>query len=407
MIITNSLGSNYTREDRLLALKLLFQPWKWRNGKDVEKFRDALAASMNVPPSRVQLFLKGRHAILEALKLANVGAGDEVIVQAFTCLAVIQPIVELGAKPIYVDVKKRSLNPSLQSIKATATRETKALILQHTLGFVNSETEEIVQWCKKNHLFLIQDVAHAFGAGGLRNMSGDAFIFSFSQDKVTDGVSGGALIIPSVQSAETHYNVLKHCSYTPVIKTICYSTITLIIRVTYQWKLGKLLHLIVRELDLLPAAIDVSDAGHYAPLSPAPMPNVCAALALSQLKRIDEIAMHRKNIALVYDEMLHRQFKIVTKRDILSGSNLRYPIWVHNRNLLEEKLKKENFYLVDHWYDAPISPPRVDAESLKYNNGSCPHAEKLAECMFNLPTHINISLDKATKLASFINTYAK
>ena len=67
-------------------------------------------------PSKLDSF-KGRHAIYEALRRLGIGQGDEVIVQAFTCVAVIRPILDLGATPIYVDVKSKTLNPSFDQIK--------------------------------------------------------------------------------------------------------------------------------------------------------------------------------------------------------------------------------------------------------------------------------------------------
>ena len=120
MIITNSLGSNYTAGDRSLALKLLFQPWKWQNGLEIEQLKDAILDILTfgrIASFQVRLFLKGRHAIYEALRRLGIGQGDEVIVQAFTCVAVIRPILDLGATPIYVDVKSKTLNPSFDQIK--------------------------------------------------------------------------------------------------------------------------------------------------------------------------------------------------------------------------------------------------------------------------------------------------
>ena len=125
MIITNSLGSNYSGKDIRLSLSLLFQPWKWKRGKEVRLLENEIATSRRggLPPEAdrrndvsVRLFYKGRQAIGEALKILKIGPGDEVIVQAFTCVAVVRPILETGATPVYVDVVTRSLNPPLSSI---------------------------------------------------------------------------------------------------------------------------------------------------------------------------------------------------------------------------------------------------------------------------------------------------
>ena len=96
----------------------------------------------------------------------------------------------------------------------------------------------------------------------------------------------------------------------------------------------------------------------------------------------------------------------MSKENILAGVNLRYPIWVNGRNELEEKLKRYGYFLVDHWYDAPVAPDWVNSEEVNYHTGSCPNAEALSKHIFNLPTHVNISNEKAIQLAKFINQQA-
>src|SRR3972149_8363142 len=52
----------------------------------------------------------GRSAIYLILKAAGIGAGDEVIIQAYTCNAVPNPIIWAGATPNYVDIDPETLN---------------------------------------------------------------------------------------------------------------------------------------------------------------------------------------------------------------------------------------------------------------------------------------------------------
>lgn len=409
MIITNSLGSNYTAEDRTLALKLLFQPWKWRDGPETEQLKDTI---LNIIPGRIasfqiELFLKGRHAIFEALRKLGIGHNDEVIVQAFTCVAVVQPILDLGATPIYVDVDSKNLNPSFEQIKKAVTPKTKAVILQHTLGYINRENDKIVKWCHDRKIFIIQDLTHAIGANTFKEdgpllrqktvlSMPDAIILSFSQDKVIDGVSGGALITFNNLHDKKDFNYLNNCSFKYIGKLLFYPLITYLIRLTYKYEIGKIIHFCAKNLDLLPSPLD-------SPAKPAALPNTLASLALNQLKRLDEIISHRRDIALTYDRTLNQKFKLVTINDINHSSNLRYPIWVEDRDELEKKLTKYGYYLMDHWYDAPVSPGWVDNSEVKYRPGSCPNAEVLSKHIFNLPAHINITEEKAEQLAGYVN----
>jgi len=424
MIITNSLGSNYSGEDIKLSLSLLFQPWKWKRGKEVRLLENEIATSRRggLPPEAdrrndvsVRLFYKGRQAIGEALKILKIGPGDEVIVQAFTCVAVVRPILETGATPVYVDVVTRSLNPPLSSIKAAVTPKTKAVILQHTLGYVNSENEKIVDWCRDRKISVIQDLAHAFGAPGFKRSNLDASrldlntycVLSFSQDKVIDGVSGGGLVLADEIAASslgklgTPRNDGKNAE---IWKLLFYPTCTWLIRATYKFGVGKftigrIIHWLAKQTGLMNSPIEAG-------CRPEPMPNAPVALVVFQLGRLEKIAKHRQEIALVYDKIINNKLKIIDREKILSGSNLRYPIWVNNRDELEKKLQKHEFYLVDHWYDAPVAPEWVNSNEVGYRSGSCPNAEELAECVFNLPTHVNISLGQAMELSALINRYA-
>ena len=418
MIITNSLGSNYTAEDRILALKLLFQPWKWQKGPEIKLLKSKIATSASWRTRNdinIELFFKGRHAIYEALLTLGIGQGDEVIIQAFTCVAVVRPILDLGATPIYVDVDSKNLNPTLEQIKKSVTSKTRTIILQHTLGYINRENDKIVEWCRSHKIFIIQDSAHAIGADfkpfNLFNhfnhfLNFDAIILSFSQDKVIDGVSGGALVIvPNhviPEKSGIYKNTYIDSGSKPgmtkggIMKLLLYPIITHLIRSTYKYKLGKLIHFCAKNLDLLPSPLE-------APAKPAALPNALAALTLHQLKRLDEIIFHRRNIALTYDRILNSKFKLIAINDIKNGSNLRYPIWVENRDELEKKLTKYGYYLMDHWYDAPVSPTWVNNSEVKYIDGSCPNAENLSKHIFNLPTHINITEKEAERLAKLIN----
>lgn len=406
MIITNSLGSNFAASDRRVALKLLLEPWKWRSGTEQDRLIEAIHERSDL---RVELFLKGRHAIYEALRQLHVGSADEVILQAFTCIAVVQPILNLGATPVYVDVERRSLNPTFLQIKATVTERTKAVILQHTLGYVNSETDNIVEWCQRRNIAVIQDLAHSFGAPLLRNIfrdnapKGTSFIvLSFSQDKVIDGVSGGALLSQTTAIfAKTPDDPLRNkvSRRSFIFRSLLYPLISSLIRSTYSVFIGKLIHFAAKNFELLPSPLD-------APSKPAPLPNALAALVLNQINRLDQVINHRSKIAAVYDQIIDQRFKLVTPQDIKNGANLRYPMRVDNRDELEEKLKPHGFFLLDHWYDAPVAPARSDYSKAQYTFSSCPNAEELSRHIFNLPTHISINERQAVKLANLVNKYA-
>ncbi len=192
--ITISLSPNTEADDVFLAVKTIIQPLLWKTGKatsDAEQwFRNYFSVEQAVS------FNSGRSALLAILKAFGIGEGDEVLVQAFTCVAVPNSVLWAGAKPVFVDIDA-TLNMDPKDAEKKITKNTKALIVQHTFG-VPAQMDKIIALAKKHHLILIEDCAHALGAtykGKKVGTFGDAAFFSFGRDKVVSSVFGGMAII--------------------------------------------------------------------------------------------------------------------------------------------------------------------------------------------------------------------
>src|SRR5690348_8412713 len=94
-MISCSLSPNTELDDVLVALRVFCQPWMWKQGSAigaVEKYFGG--ASFN----------SGRTALRTLLVSFGIGGGDEVIVQAFTCVAVPNAVIAVGATPVYADI---------------------------------------------------------------------------------------------------------------------------------------------------------------------------------------------------------------------------------------------------------------------------------------------------------------
>lgn len=187
MSIFNSLGSNY---DFNFVLKTLFA-----RGED-SKLKSFLE---NKYPGKATLLYKGREAIELGLKSLNLPKGSFVAINGFTCFAVYDAIKKAGLNVEYLDIEKGDLNFSPESLQAALTKDSKikAVIIQNTLGFP-CDIDNISKICQENKLILIEDLAHSIGTryenGQEAGTVGDMVILSFSQDKMIDAVSGGALI---------------------------------------------------------------------------------------------------------------------------------------------------------------------------------------------------------------------
>ena len=177
-----------------ILIKGLFNPSDWTNPTPVYDLKYDLDKYFK---TKVYPVNSGRSAIYTILKSVGIGQGDEVIIQAYTCNAVPNPILWTGAVPKYTDIDESTLNISIEDLEKKISIKTKAIILQHTLGRPGP-IEETVKIAQKHNLLLIEDCAHSLGAeykGKKLGTFGDLSIISFGREKVISSLAGGAILI--------------------------------------------------------------------------------------------------------------------------------------------------------------------------------------------------------------------
>ncbi|HDM31989.1 MAG TPA: DegT/DnrJ/EryC1/StrS family aminotransferase, partial [bacterium] len=146
----------------------------------------------------------GTQALYVALKALGVGSGDEVIVPDFTFIACSNAVIWTGAKPVFVDVDKRTFNIDPKEIKKAITKKTKAIMPVHIYG-QPAEMDEIIKIAKKHNLYVIEDAAEALGAkykGKPVGSFGHVACLSFYADKVITTGEGGMVLTNDPQIAK-------------------------------------------------------------------------------------------------------------------------------------------------------------------------------------------------------------
>jgi CDP-4-dehydro-6-deoxyglucose reductase, E1 len=207
--------------------------------------------------------------------------GDEVIGVAAGFPTTVNPILQFGAVPVFVDVDLATHNIDASKIEAAITPKTKAIMLAHSLG--NPFNLEVVTaLCKKYNLWLVEDCCDALGAtynGQLVGTFGDIATLSFyPAHHITMG-EGGAVFTnnPDLKLiAESFRDWGRDCYCPPGKDNTCNKR--------FCWKLGK-----------LPEGYDhkytYSHLGYNLKIT-----DMQAACALAQLDRVDEfIATRRAN----------------------------------------------------------------------------------------------------------------
>ncbi len=407
MTIFNSLGSNYSFADAFIALRELV----WPNQSAKKKLKKYLS---NHFQGQAVLLFNGRDAIEYCLAAYGIGQGDEVLTQAFSCSSLEEAINRTGAKARYFDIDSDELSTSVKQVKKAfqAATQPKAIILQHTLGYPD-QVQEIAKFCKEKKIILIEDLAQAVGAvddsGVELGSLADAVILSFGRDKILDGTSGGAVVfkhqsinIPVLPKLEDWFE-LKHdkSNKTLVLKLLFYPLISLLIRHTYSFGLGKVLHSLANKTKLMETQIK-SPHQHY-----QSFPAYFAPMVLKQWHRLNEQLANRSFIASIYWNKLQnvKGIKIpVSPEKIARGTNLRFPILLSSPQNVKNTLlflKKHGVFLDDRWYKSAVDSGSLPFTS-SYQKGNCPNAENSAKLIINLPTHRVINSQKAEKICELI-----
>lgn len=408
------------------AMGLLLTPWRWKRGSAVQELRNALREKFRngrgdracPEPSRggvsadIFLFSSGREGLMALLQSMNIGHGDEIIVQAYTCVVVPNAVAAVGAVPVFIDIVKDTLSLDPEEVRKAITPKTKAIICQHTFG-IPAPLEDLRKICDEHRIPLIEDCAHIiadeYGPDGV-GMTGDFVLLSFGRDKAISGVTGGAILsrrtdvsnrLQKLEDAAGDLSLFSSKRF------LLYPLIYAIARPFYGLWIGKAFLKLCSILRILPSIVNADEkSGHQSPALHR-LPNACAALALSQLKRLKEINDHRRMLTRFYLEQCAEHGWPVL-HGIRSDLPLqKFPMFIPGAEKIRQQLKAKNIHLHDGWTGCVICPESVDPSSLGYADGDDPRAEEVAEQILSLPTHPLTTIDDAKRAARALHVHFK
>lgn len=404
--IAISLSPNTEADDFLLALKILLAPWKWKDSASVRELEKQFAKLFG-PEYFAIAVNSGRSAQYLILKALEVGRGDEVAIQAFTCVSVPNSVIWNRARPLYIDVDE-TINISPDDLERKITRETKAVIVQHTFG-IPSKIDAIKSIAKNNEIYFIEDCAHSLGAkykGKMVGSYGDISFFSFGRDKIISSVFGGMILTKDKDLFNKIAKLrddLAEPSRIWILQQLLHPILFKIILPVYNFNVGKLLLVVLQKLSILSKAIYEKEKYTKRPsIFPAKMPGGLAILALNQLRKLKRYNEKRVNIANYY---LNKLSKL--KLDVIIGAEgsiyLRFPVIINKPNTLYLYARKNKILLGD-WYKDIISPLK-ECRIAMYEKGSCPEAEKYAAKVINLPTYPTMSKKDVDEVVDLIKKW--
>jgi dTDP-4-amino-4,6-dideoxygalactose transaminase len=139
----------------------------------------------------------GTDALILALRAANIGAGDQVIVPSFTFIATADTVSLLGGTPVFVDIQADTFNMDPSKIAEKITPRTRAIIPVHLYG-QPADLDPILAIAQQHKLQVIEDNAQAIGATykGKKTASfGEIGCLSFFPSKNLGGYGDGGMVV--------------------------------------------------------------------------------------------------------------------------------------------------------------------------------------------------------------------
>ncbi len=355
-----SLGGN----EKKYVNECIDSTWISSKGKFVSEFEEKFAEYLGVKYATG--VSNGTIALHLALLTLGIGEGDEVIVPTFTYIASVNAITYTGAKPVFVDSERQSWLIDPEDVKRKITPNTKAILPVHLYGNV-ANMDKLLQISRDNDLFIIEDVAEAFGSkynGVYAGNFGDIATFSFFGNKTITTGEGGIVATndKTLYDRAVHFKgqgLAKHREYWHDV-------------IGYNFR----------------------------------MTNICAAIGLAQLERADEIIQKKREVFGWYKNNL----KDMPVEVYDSDENVFNTYWMVNilaksaegRDKLREHLKTDGIETRPTFYPVHTMP----MYTAKYQRH--PVAEDIGWRGINMPSYPDLKKADVDYICnSIIKFYSK
>ena len=172
------------------------------SGPKVKEFEAKLSEYCGGRPVRV--FNSGTCTMEIALRISGIGPGHEVITTPLSWVATSNVILEVGARPVFVDLDPLTRHLDLARIEAAITPATRA-IMPVDLAGLPVDRDRLYAIARKHHLRVVEDAAQSLGSnwrGRRIGAAGDFVSISFHPNKNITTIEGGALVLNDEREAK-------------------------------------------------------------------------------------------------------------------------------------------------------------------------------------------------------------
>ena len=262
--------SNDSSEIKAIS-KVIKRGMDWAIGPEIENFENEMAKYIGT--KYCVSFNSGTSAGHAALLSYNLKKFEEVLVPSFSFIATANWPLMVNAKEKFVDIEKENYGMSPEDIERKISKRTKIIFPIHYAG-LPCKIDIIREISKKNKIALIEDAAESIGST-VKNQKvgtfGEMAIFSFAGNKIITSGEGGAIVTNSKEKFEKLKLIRSHGrkttgNYFSSIQSPRY------VELGYNWR----------------------------------MSSITAALALSQLQKIEKLIKSRRKNAEFYEKKLNK-----------------------------------------------------------------------------------------------------
>jgi dTDP-4-amino-4,6-dideoxygalactose transaminase len=346
----------------------------------VEKFSSKIlidgahgVCSVPVSPQNLTTISCCSEALFQAVN-AYVTEGDEVIMPTISFVAAANAVIAKKAKPVFCDVDKRTLNPTVADIEKCITTKTKAVIILHYAG-LPCDIENIAELCAQKKIILIEDNASSpFSRVGNKNTGtfGDMGLWSFDPMKVITTGDGGMIYCKDM-------SVLQHIKYNTYLGLKSSGSTNPVDNKWWEFNVE-------------------------CPGSKATMNDLTAAIGISQLSKVEQFLATRKLVHNTYNKALSDLSWLDIPNPIseyITSSYYMYHIQLkksEHRNKLSRYLRDRGIYTTFRYYPLHL---------VKYYDASVklPNAEWAANHTLNLPLHQSLTQEDVTHVIKCIKEF--
>jgi perosamine synthetase len=332
--------------------------WISSKGTFVGRFENSFNQYLGSSVSSTSV-CNGTVALHLALLALGIGRGDEVIVPTLTYIASVNAIAYVGATPVFVDSVSDTWNMDIDQIESKINERTKAILAVHLYG-APCEMSRLVEICQIYGLKLIEDVAEALGSqidGKFAGTFGDVGTFSFFGNKTITTGEGGMIV-------SSQHDLIERISF---LKSQAVS----LNKQYWHDEIGY----------------------NYR------MTNICAAIGLAQMERIQPILESKRRIASWYESDLE-DLPIVFQCEKPGSIHSHWMVSIlfeskGIRDGIRESLRISEIETRPLFFPAHVMP------AFKTNE-RYPISEELSKRGINLPSFPSLTRDQVSKISHVI-----